>query len=213
MTHPVFQDETKMLIRWGGLLLVLAVAALGVNIGTHQHVQDLRASSPWTYVKAGQARMAANDPDGALLQFRKAAALDDRSPLAWEHMGLLYYEREEFAKAAEAYEAARKRGSIDPDARGKALWAYIHTKRYDEAIALGEQSMRDGHATPQFARWVGDANFRAGRYNECIPHFEQALKNQEDLYVMSKLLGAYEHTGRTKQAEALRERIEVLEAS
>lgn len=213
MPHAVFTDESKVLGRWAGLLLLLGVVALGVNIGIHQHVEDLRAASPWTYVKAGQARMAANDPDGALLQFRRAAALDDSQPLPWEHIGLLHYEREDYAKAAEAYEEARKRGSVEPDARGKALWAYIHTMRYDEAIALGEQSMREGHATAHFSRWVGDANFRAGRFDACIPHFERALQNQEDLYVMSKLLGAYEHTGRTKQAEALRERIEVLEAS
>ena len=48
---------------------------------------------------------------------------------------------------------------------------------------------------------------------DSIRYFELALEQQEDLYVMSKLLSAYEKTGRIRQAETLRQRIEVLEAS
>ena len=213
MAHRPFQDEGKVLGRWAGLLLLLAVAALGLNLGIHQHVEDLRLTSPWTYVKAGQARLAANDPDGAREQFEYAAELDPSSPMPWEHIGLLHYDRKEFGKSAKAYEEARARGSADPDARGKALWAYVHTGRYDDAVELGLSSIEEGAATQDFPRWVGDAHFRANRFDQCIPYFEQALTVQEDLHVMSKLLGAYEKTGRTKQAEALRQRIETLEAS
>jgi len=213
MDHGLFKNEARVLSRWTGLLLLLGVIAFGVNVAIYQAVQELRANSPWTYVKEGQARLAAKDPEGALELFEYAASLDDASPLPWEHIGLLHYERKEFAKSAKAYEEAFARDSQSTDAHGKALWAYIHTKRYDDAIALGYKSMEAGLATPEFPRWIGDAYYRAKRFEECIPHFEQALREQEDLHVMSKLASAYEKTGRIKQAEAMRQRIETLEAS
>jgi tetratricopeptide (TPR) repeat protein len=213
MPQRRFHNERAALGQWLGILCVVGVAALGVNIGVYRHVEDLRASSPWTYVRQGMERMRANDFDAALIHFRKGAEVAPSSPLPHEHMGLLHYERQDFAKAASAYERAVELGSRSADARGKLLWAYIHTRQYDAAVALGERSINERLATEQFPRWIAEAHYRAGRMEDSIRYFEVALQNQEDLYVMSKLLSAYEKTGRTKQAEALRQRIEVLEAS
>lgn len=213
MSEGTFHNERAALGQWLGLLCVVAVVALGVNIGIYRHVEDLRAGSPWTYVRAGMERMRANDFDAALANFRKGAEVAPDSPLPYEHMGLLHYERQDFAKAADAYERAVELGSTDADARGKLLWSYIHTKKYDQAVALGERSVREHHATAQFPRWIAEAHFRAGRMEDSIRYFEAALQQQEDLYVMSKLLSAYEKTGRIREAAALRQRIEVLEAS
>lgn len=213
MPHRTFDNERAVLGQWAGILTVIAVVALGVNIGVYRHVEDLKAASPWTYVKQGMERMRANDFDEALLHFRHAAQIDPASPLPYEHMGRLHYERQEFAKSAEAYDKAVALGSIDPDARGKLLWAFIHTKDYAKAVEIGERSMNQGHANDDFPRWIAEAYYRAGKVEDSIKYFEVALEKQEDLYVMSKLLSAYEKTGRTRQAEALRQRIEVLEAS
>lgn len=213
MPHGTFKNERAVLGRWFGMLLVLGVVAFGVNIGIHQRVRELRENSAWYYVKQGIEKMRANDTDTALALFRKASEVEPASPMPHENAGRLHYERQEFAKSAEALERAIDLGSVDPDARGKLLWSYVHTKRYDDAVAIGEKSIAEGRSTPQFPRWIADAHYRAGHYEQCIRYFELALDTQEDLYVMSKLLSAYEKTGRTRQAEALRQRIEVLEAS
>ena len=213
MQHATFSNERAVLGQWAGVLSVIAVLALAVNIGVYRHVQELKANSPWTYVKQGMERMRANDFDAALGCFRQAASVDPKAPLPHEHMGRLHYERQDFAKSAEAFEQAVKLGSTDADARGKLLWAYIHTNKFTEAVALGERSLKEGTATPQFPRWIAEAYYRGGKVEDSIRYFELALEQQEDLYVMSKLLSAYEKTGRIRQAETLRQRIEVLEAS
>ncbi len=213
MPHRTFDNERAVLGQWAGILTVLAVVALGVNVGVYRHVEDLKAASPWTYVKQGMERMRANDFDAALLLFRQGAEVDPTSPLPYEHIGRLHYERQEFAKSAEAYDKAVSLGSTDPDARGKLLWAYIHTKAYDKAVDIGKLSMQQGYANNDFPRWIAEAYYRGGKVEDSIKYFEVALEKQEDLYVMSKLLSAYEKTGRTRQAETLRQRIEVLEAS
>lgn len=213
MPHGTFKNESAVLSRWFGMLVVLGVAAFAVNVGIRQQVIDLRENSSWFYVKQGLERMRANDTDMALVLFRKGAEVEPGSPMPHENIGRLHYERQEFAKSAEAFERAIELGSVDPDARGKLLWSYVHTKRYAEAVAIGERSIKEGRSTPQFPRWIADAHYRAGNFEDCIRYFELALDTQEDLYVMSKLLSAYQHTGRTMKAEALRQRIEVLEAS
>lgn len=213
MPHSTFKNERAVLGRWFGILWVVGVAALAVNIGIHQHVRELRENSAWFYVKQGIERMRANDADMALSLFRKGAEVEPKSPMPHENIGRLHYDRQEFAKAADAFGQAIALGSHDPDARGKLLWSYVHTKRYAEAVEIGERSVREGCATPQFPRWIADAHYRAGNFEDCIRYFELALDTQEDLYVMSKLLSAYEKTGRARKAEALRQRIQLLEAS
>jgi len=213
MEPTPFANPRRLLLRWA-LAWSLGLALwLGYQLAVHQYVRHVRATSPWTYLRAAANLDANHDWMGALAMLEEAARRDPASPVPYERAGLLYYERGNlYEKALEQYREALQRGSKSVDVRGKIIWCLIHLKRYRAAAEFGEVCIKEGIDSPYFPRFVAEAYRRAEEHAAAIPYWEEALKRfPNDLYLLERLSQSYKAVGETGKAEGLRQRIEAIE--
>ncbi len=212
MTTPDFERSRKRLYQWALTIACAACALIAANAALAYRVSVLRERSPWTYLKAAESLKARNNWAGAVQMLEEAANRDPQSPVAWERMGQIQYNQEQWEKALFAFQNALDRGSRDTDARGKVIWCLIHLRRFDGAAAFAKACIDEGDPSPYLPRYAAEAYRRAGRYAEAIPYLDKALEGfPDDLYLMELLLQCYKHLGNQQKAAEIQQRIERLQ--
>lgn len=204
-THP-----RRMILRWI-LLLMMGMALLGVGgLLLHRKAAELRASSPWTFLKEAERLKSINRPIDALAALQRAAELDPTSPVPHEEIGRIYFTRQsDWTKALESYRRALELGSDSADVRGKAMWCLIHLSRYREAAEFGQLCIAQGYDAPDFNRFIAEAYRRAKMDKESIPHFEAAVEAfPGDMMLLERLMEAYAAVGDLEKRDEIKRRIE-----
>jgi hypothetical protein len=131
-------------------------------------VKNLIGSS-WIYQQNRQQAL-----DAAITETR----VDPGDAFAWFNMGtnLVYFER--YREAIEAYDTARRLGLPQRMLRYQfgPFLAYFHGGRNDELLALSEYALEVTPNSEEALLWRGWALYRAGKSNEALNHFYQALE-------------------------------------
>jgi hypothetical protein len=115
-----------------------------------------------------------NALDAAIAETRS----DSNNPFAWFNMGtnLVYFER--YREAIDAYDTARQLGLPQRMLRYQfgPFLAYFHGSRNDELLALTEYALGVTPNSEEALLWRGWALYRAGKSQEAMEHFNQALE-------------------------------------
>jgi hypothetical protein len=108
--------------------------------------------------------------------------LNPSNPFAWFNMGtnLVYFER--YHEAIDAYDTARRLGLPQRMLRYQfgPFLAYFHGGRNDELLTLTEYALEVTPNSEEALLWRGWALYRAGKSQEAIIHFNQALEARPD---------------------------------
>jgi tetratricopeptide (TPR) repeat protein len=103
---------------------------------------------------------------------------DPEDAFAWFNLGsnLVYFER--YAEAAAAYDTARTLGLPQRMTRYQfgPFFAYFHTFRTDDLLALAEHALRVTRNSEEALLWRGWGRFRAGNRAGAIEDFQAALE-------------------------------------
>lgn len=206
--QPVLQDARPVLVAWAAVLLLGVLLATGWQVGLAGYVGVQRSESPWTYLKAAEQYEADKNWARALEALQEAARRGPGSPVPYERMGFIHYEhRQDWAGALSAFREAIARGSTSLDVRGKIIWSLIHLKRYEDAANFGQQCISEGHTSPYFPRYTGEAWYRGNEQAKAIPFLEKALDDfPTDILLMERLIACYTTVGDMDSARKIEAR-------
>ncbi|MBP7951298.1 MAG: alkaline phosphatase family protein [Verrucomicrobiales bacterium] len=140
--------------------LILARACLGRNDSAGAARCLARAvrtmpALPGPYVELGQLAMLARRPDLAEHAFRRAIALDDSFPTAWQGLAGVLLQRREYAAALEAATEALRRLWQMADAHFTVGVCLAHLGRQEESRAAFGLVTRLRPHRPEAWRWLG----------------------------------------------------------
>lgn len=175
-------------------------------------ISDARAAAHF-YSNIGVERMEAGNTTGALLNFRKAIALDDTFDAAWINLGALY-SRNGHREHAEA--AWRHVLELEPRAyiaMSNLERLYRHTGRLAAADRLADRIERFRNANPYWRFHLAGNAFGRGDYPGAIGHLKAAIREKPDddrFYALMAL--AYERQGDTAKAREWMARAESVAA-
>ena len=114
----------------------------------------------------------------ALALAQKEIDADPTDSYAWFNLGtnLVYFEK--YSQAAKAYDEARKAGLPQRMLRYQfgPFFAYFHTGRNDDLIALTEYALKITPNSEEAMLWQGWALYRKGNRDEAVKLFQQALE-------------------------------------
>jgi len=96
--------QTRKLTDAVALLATLVILAMG-SLGCGPGQDELRIGA-LEHFKRGNLLITANDPRGAVTEYKMAIALDDSQDAFFFNMGLAYYQLALFDQAIASYEAA-----------------------------------------------------------------------------------------------------------
>lgn len=145
----------------------------------------------------------------------KALALTDDPELKtsiYFQLGLLYYEKKEFARMRTALENGRALGlNYTPLLN---LLAYYYTTRGNnliEAQRLMQIVLKDDPGNPHFLDTQALILYRQGKYEHAVALLEEIVKKEpDDVTVVKHLARTYQKLGRLKQGVACLERVVTL---
>jgi tetratricopeptide (TPR) repeat protein len=107
---------------------------------------------------------------------------DPQNAFAWFNLGtnLAYFER--YDESAKAYDKAREIGLPQRMMRYQfgIFMAYFHTNRNDDLLALTDYALKVTTNSEEALLWRGWALYRAGKRDEALAAFNQALQARPD---------------------------------
>ncbi len=212
MTDATFERPRRALLLWGLAVLGVYLLLAAGDRALFAKAAAMREQSPWTYLKAAERLERQNNWLGALEKLEEAARRAPDSPVPYERMGLIHYNRQRhWDEALEAFRKALELGSKSADVRGKIIWSLIRLGRFEGAAEFGAACIDDGYTAPEFPRYVAEAYWRAGFHRKAIPYYRQALEGfPNDLYLMERLMEAYKRADNEAAAKRMQQRIDEL---
>ncbi|MGQ4514417.1 tetratricopeptide repeat protein [Streptomyces sp. DW26H14] len=127
------------------------------------------------WVAEARKLIAQGNEDGALYELRQAVHFDDRDPEAWRMLGAIHTRRHQWDDALQEFQRAL---ALQPrDAPTHTAIARVHEQLGAPATAatwhLAAARLTPGDVVSQVA--AADSLYRAGRYDEALSGYEQAL--------------------------------------
>lgn len=158
-----------------GLWLKLAQAQAAVwqdreAVATLAHALQLAPNNPALYTERGHRELPLRDFDAAETDLKRAVALDGKNVEAHYHLGLAYYFRAEFDKAASAFQNAVDAAPNTDSLINSTNWLYASLRRAnkpDEAAkALAKITPEMNNTEPHTAFYLTLVRFFQGKVNE-----------------------------------------------
>jgi tetratricopeptide (TPR) repeat protein len=142
---------------------------------SYNHALKLNPDDPNTNMNLGLVHLYLGDPDDAVKYCERATLLDPKSASAFSNLGVALDARGEYARAEAAY---RHSLDIDPDNATTLLnlgTNLIAQNKGAEAVDIMEKVVKAAD-TPLHRKRYGDALAKAGRYDDAINQYQEALK-------------------------------------
>jgi tetratricopeptide (TPR) repeat protein len=86
--------------------------------------------------ESGSATSVSPAGDGKIAELRRALDRDPENPALWTHLGNAYYDREDWDRAAHAYEKALRKAANDPNVLSDLGASYRNRGELKRAVAL-----------------------------------------------------------------------------
>ncbi len=137
--------------------------------------------------------------------------VDERNATAYNRLGILYAKQQAFKDAIECFEIAQ---SLEPSASSlhNVGLIYFETEHYEKAALAFEQAlaMDNDHAARHIA--YAKVQEKLGHNKKMIEALETAIRLEPSIQSYNLLADAYERSGRTEEAEALRDKLKKVVA-
>lgn len=137
--------------------------------------------------------------------------VDERNATAYNRLGILYAKQQAYKDAIECFEIAQ---SLEPSASSlhNVGLIYYETEHYEKAGLAFEQAlaMDNEHAARHIA--YAKVQEKLGHFKRMIESLETAVKLEPSIQSYQLLADAYERSGRTEDAEDLREKLKKVVA-
>ncbi|GAB4516971.1 MAG: hypothetical protein Tsb0010_00950 [Parvularculaceae bacterium] len=131
------------------------------------------------YLARAQARLDAEDINGALIEARNAARVNPDNPTARIFLGDMAVRVGDFATAAKEYERAIDLGVDAPELKLNLALSQLRAGLYEELIEDADRWIEAGVATAdQIKVLKGGALLRLGRIDEARPLLREGVANQ-----------------------------------
>jgi tetratricopeptide (TPR) repeat protein len=155
---------------------------------SYKKALNLNPDDPNSNMNLGLVNLYMGDADEAVRYCEKATLLDPRSAAAFSNLGVALDAKGEYGRAEAAY---RKSLDIDPENTTTMLnlgTNLIAQNKGGEAVSILERVIAVGD-TPLHRKRYGDALAKAGRYDEAIDQYQQALKHEPNYYPAMNEIG------------------------
>ena len=214
MANRVATSSRRAFRIWYAFLAIGLCVVIAVNVALALHIGRVREWDYRVYLDEASKDVERNDLVVAAAHVEDALLRAPTQPEPHVMLGHIEYRLHHWERAIVAYRNAIERGSQDLGIRANIVWCLIEMKRYGEASARGRQMLDEGLSSPLLLRYIGEAEFRAGRLPAAIPYFEAALEAApDDLYMLECLGQALAAVGgQQEKAARVQERIEKIRA-
>jgi tetratricopeptide (TPR) repeat protein len=208
------QSHRRILVIWATIVLAGYAVVLLSNVPLLRYGQYLREHDYRTYLAAADETMKLGDLTGALQRLERAFELAPAdASLPYKVSGDVYYNFRKWDLAVAAYEKAVTLGDREVGVRQNVVWSLVQLKRYREAIDTAEKALAEGFTYPGLTRSLAEAYAASGDDTAAAACYEKAAKDTpDDPYILERLRQVCLRLGNTAQAEALRTRVEELQA-
>jgi Tfp pilus assembly protein PilF len=180
------------------LLLFLILMVCSCATATKEEKSDKMDSAEDFYHK-GMKEFKEGDFEDAIIEFKKAVAMDGKYFKAYYALGQSYEKKNMAKEAEEAYEEAVKIQPKNLAAREALGLNCFHQKKYDEAEHNLKEARTLGSKIPEVYYCLGEIEQREHSCKTAIISFRQALKLDPDYMAARNGLKAAEEACRQKQ--------------
>ena len=155
---------------------------------SYQRALDLKPADAKSNMNLGLVHLYTGDKDKALSYALKATELNPKNAAAWSNLGITLDARGEYAKAEEAY---RKSVDLDPDNPATLTNLASNLMAQNKGAEAAEIMKRAVSIsnTAALRKRYGDALTRAGRYDQAIEQYNEALKLDAKYYPAMNEIG------------------------
>jgi len=155
---------------------------------SYNRALKLNPDDPNSNMNLGLVYLYLGNADDAVKYTERATLLDPKSAAAYSNLGVSLDARGEFARAEAAY---RHSLDLDPDNATTLLnlgTNLIAQNKGAEAVDILERVIKSAD-TPLHRKRYGDALVKAGRYDDAIKQYEEALKLNPKYYPAMNEIG------------------------
>ena len=195
-------EARQLMLRWAMLLVACFAFTAVVNVSFSRYLLAQRERDPETHLALAEARMAAEDFEGARVSVENAF---DRAPLyprVHKVHGDIFFNQGKWADAVRAYRRCLDLDGKYQGVQNNIVWSLIEQESYEEAVALGKRFMVEGEVSHLIPRFVAEAYLRTAQWKDAEHYLKEALKfNPNDTYLLRRLAMAYGKLGNTEQEE------------
>ena len=132
-------------------------------------------------LRLGTAYLDTGHEAEAVLELKKAAALNAASAMAWNSLGHALQMTKELDTACQAYEKAVRLSPNDDLARNDYGFMLVETRRPDEGIAQFRTILEHDAANSRVRVNLGYAHLKKGEFSLAERQFQQALEQDPSL--------------------------------
>jgi len=180
------------------LLLFLILMVCSCATATKEKKSD-KMDSAEDYYHKGMKEFKDGDFEEAVIEFKKAVAMDGKYFKAYYALGQSYEKKNKAKEAEDAYEEAVKIQPKNLSAREALGLNCFHQKKFDEAEKNLKEARTLGSKMPEVYYCLGEIEQREHSCKTAIIAFRQALKLDPDYMAARNGLKAAEETCRQKQ--------------
>ena len=164
---------------------------------------SVRLQKLWEIAQSGMQEKKYLRAEKALLTILK---LDKTNAAAYNRLGILYSRQKEYKDAIECFEIA---SSISPTASSlhNLGLIYFETENYEKASQAFESALKleDSLAARHIA--YAKVQEKLGNTTKTVAALEEAVKLEPSVQSLKLLADAYEQSGETEKAKAIRQRV------
>ena len=178
------------------LFLILMVCSCAT---TTKEEKSGKMDSAEDYYHKGMKEFKEGDFEEAIIEFKKAVAMDGKYFNAYYALGQSYEKKNKAKEAEDAYEEAVKIQPKNLSAREALGLNCFHQKKFKEAEHHLKEARRLGSKIPEVYYCLGEIEQREHACKTAIIAFRQALKLDPDYMAARNGLKAAEEACRQKQ--------------
>ncbi len=129
------------------------------------------------YQRLAEFYFNTNQPDRSVAEYQKIAALRPDDSVAYSHVGMIEYGRQNFDAAAESYRRALSVNPNDDVAANNLAMLYVEHEKgnIDEAVRLAQEVVRRNPNSAGFADTLGWVYYRKGLYLPAVEQLQKAV--------------------------------------
>ena len=164
-------------------------------------------------VARAEARLAKDNPAGALEALEQAVKIDPELLVAWQALGDLYQQRKDFAKAMAAYRHILQRNPKDAISLNNLAYILaVREGKPKEALAFADRALLLEPRSPVIADTVGWVRYLVGDHAGALKLLEPAAKMlPRNAEVQFHAAAAFAAVGRVQEAAAALKTAESLD--
>jgi SAM-dependent methyltransferase/tetratricopeptide (TPR) repeat protein len=146
-------------------------------------------ASPMANFNFGFALLRANDLPGGTAALERAVVLDPRLPRPRAILALAYVLQGRTDDGFRIFDALGSEGRTEREYFASRTVAHLFTGDWQEALAVAEDGTHRFPDDADLMQWLGNALEKAGRPNEAVEKYRQALALRPDLFQVEEALG------------------------